>query len=222
MWIYFICRYGLLDMKNLCENMLIPSKDNWLDLLRAGDVLQAHTLRRNVLAYLRDHFDALQKLHQIPVDDPTQDEDDEDGEYDGAKKGKQVNQQLTRSMMQEFQEEFPQLLEHLLFSRTITFPLPPNQQLIERTRQSQQQAIESEQTTFPFYALVLAFISTFIYSQMTTVVSFGWLVPAVNISLVMGGLLYGIIVVYKEIYGNKGLLSVTGSVVTNRFWKLGQ
>jgi hypothetical protein len=32
-------RYHLDDMKLLCESMLVPNSNNWLDLLRAADLL---------------------------------------------------------------------------------------------------------------------------------------------------------------------------------------
>lgn len=49
-------------MKQLCENMLVPSSSNWLDLLRASNVVHSQRLQLHVLTYLRDHFSALQGL----------------------------------------------------------------------------------------------------------------------------------------------------------------
>jgi hypothetical protein len=38
-WIY---RYGLDDMKSLCESMLATTRTNWLDLLHASELVHSH------------------------------------------------------------------------------------------------------------------------------------------------------------------------------------
>lgn len=43
----------------MCESMFVPTKTNWLDLLRAADALDLHRLRIEVMGFLRDNVDSL-------------------------------------------------------------------------------------------------------------------------------------------------------------------
>lgn len=56
-------RYGIAEMKAMCVHMLVPSRTNWLDLLRAADLLQLPVLHDQVVYWLRDHFDVLEGHH---------------------------------------------------------------------------------------------------------------------------------------------------------------
>jgi hypothetical protein len=42
-------------MKRLCESMLVPSRSNWLDLLRAAYLFNSPHLEVAVLGFLRDN-----------------------------------------------------------------------------------------------------------------------------------------------------------------------
>lgn len=46
-------------MKALVVDMLVPTASNWLDLLRAADLLHLPTLRTAVATFLRDHASLL-------------------------------------------------------------------------------------------------------------------------------------------------------------------
>jgi hypothetical protein len=48
-------RYALREMKLQSEHMLAPSRTNWLDLLRASELLGSAHLRVQVRSYLRDN-----------------------------------------------------------------------------------------------------------------------------------------------------------------------
>lgn len=215
-------RYGLLEMKSLCENMLIPNRHNWLDLLRAADLLQAHTLKRNVVSFLRDNFHALHldARHWQEEDERQQEEaaaaaraeaeaDDFDDEGRPIYRTKtkdtssSSNVPSTASVIQELQEEFPQLLESLLFSRTVTFPLPPNQMLITRSVSSKQARVEAEQTPFPYWALLFGAVCMYFYSQVASFVSLGPLIPSLNLGVTAIAGTYGAYRLYTELYRRK-------------------
>ena len=55
-------RYSILDMRILSENMILPSKSNWLDFLRAAELLDSKRLRVMVVGFLRDNVDILYEV----------------------------------------------------------------------------------------------------------------------------------------------------------------
>ncbi len=209
----YVYRYGLLDMKSLCENMLIPNRENWLDLLRAADLLHAHTLKRNVVSFLRDNFHALhldlstldaiaaaQEKKQAKEEAQADDFDAQGNPIVKTKATSPLEEDPAPLVIQELKEEFPQLLESLLFSRQVTFPLPPNQMLITRSVSSKQAKIEAEQTPFPYWALVLGAVCMYLYTQVSSFVALGPLIPAINIGITIVASIYGAYVLYKELY----------------------
>lgn len=170
-------RYGMMDMKSLCEQMLVPTKRNWLDLLRAADLLYAPTLQRNVLAFLRDNFDALHL------------------ENAGA-----FGEDQGESLVSELQEEFPSLLEKLLLSRRVFFPLPPSQALINQTMVSKEVKNKATQSPLPLLSLLLMLVFALIYQQISSMISLGWVIPAINGSLALGVVAYFGWNAYSDLY----------------------
>ena len=55
-------RYAISDMRLLSENMLIPSKSNWLDFLRTAELLSSSRLRVMVVSFLRDNVTILHEV----------------------------------------------------------------------------------------------------------------------------------------------------------------
>lgn len=58
-------RYQVHDLKRLCESMLIPSHDNWIDLLRAATLFNSPQLEVDVLAFLRDNVEVIMKVKDL-------------------------------------------------------------------------------------------------------------------------------------------------------------
>lgn len=50
-------------MKRLCESMLVPSRSNWLDLLRAAYLFNSPHLEVAVLGYLRDNIGSIAEVN---------------------------------------------------------------------------------------------------------------------------------------------------------------
>lgn len=64
-------RYQVHDMKRLCESMLVPSADNWLDLLRAATLFSSPQLEADVMVFLRDNVESvMQAKDQISEEFP--------------------------------------------------------------------------------------------------------------------------------------------------------
>lgn len=161
-------RYGLADMKMLAENMLIPSKSNWLDLLRAADILHAQNLYLSVVSFLRDNFHLL-RLDEFYYADKDYDEQ----QY--------LDTKMADTFVKELKEEFPSLLEDILVSRSESFPLPPSQMLIDQSTESKDAAANISRMNFPVWALVVGAVSVFLYQHVSTIVALGPVIPIVNV-----------------------------------------
>lgn len=178
-------RYGLVDMKLLCENMLVPSQSNWLDLLRAADLLGSQRIQLLVTAFLRDNFSLLE---------PQKSEQLRSGE--SAKLSEKNEEVITEnSSLIELKEEFPGLLEQLFERRKEISPLPPSQVLIAQinAQQASRYGDASKPPLFPVWSLVVAAVCLLAYQYTSKYVSMGWLIPAVNV----GGLVVLVAVLFK-------------------------
>lgn len=187
-------RYVVPDMKLLCENMLVPSESNWLDLLRAAQLLNSLRLELQVMAFLKVNFSVLRGLY-----DNTNTSDKEgNGETTDGTAGKGAtsadrDDTIQYSNIEDFQAEFPGLLEDLLESRKVLFPLPPSQLVIQQSFQSTDKAAELEAQqkapVFPLWALAVAAISMFIYQHISKIVALGPVIPVLNGAVLVAGVI---------------------------------
>lgn len=60
-------RYQVGDLKRLCESMLVPSHDNWVDLLRAATLFDSPQLEADVVSFLRDNVDDLLRVKDAGI-----------------------------------------------------------------------------------------------------------------------------------------------------------
>lgn len=59
-------RYHITDMRLLCENMLIPTKENWMELLQVADAINSVRLKNETICFLRNHLgDTLKDRHSL-------------------------------------------------------------------------------------------------------------------------------------------------------------
>jgi alpha-tubulin suppressor-like RCC1 family protein len=49
-------RYQIMDMRCLCENMLVPTKDNWRELLQVAESIHSSRLKSETVGFLRNHL----------------------------------------------------------------------------------------------------------------------------------------------------------------------
>jgi hypothetical protein len=88
------------------------------------------------------------------------------------------------SNVADFQEEFPGLLEDLLASRKVIFPLPPSQLIIKQSTESNEAAANArgkdKAPVFPLWALVVAAVSMFLYQHVSKIISLGPIIPVLN------------------------------------------
>jgi hypothetical protein len=206
-------RYGLGEMKELVENMLKPSLFNWMDLLRASELLSLQKLRNNVMNFLRDNFHVLSP-EMISRGGFLDDEEEEDsvvgivvvGSSDEKKKNKPMklkstSKTNTTEVVSQWQEEFPGLFEEILSRRSSCFPAPPSRLLIEEGKLTKESALAQEKRPFPFWALAMAAVCLYFYQAATQILPIGPLVPVVNMIGLAGLLLYGFRVLYTSSRG---------------------
>jgi hypothetical protein len=205
-------RYVIPEMKLLCENMLVPSESNWLDLLRAAQLLNSLRLELQVMAFLKVNFTVLRGLYDtapaLSDEAGSKKGGKREGEGAGEEKGEGNNinnkkkdeeeeeEEVQYSTIADFQAEFPGLLEDLLESRKMLFPLPPSQVMMAQTLQNNaaaEQAKAAEQEpAFPIWALAMAAGSFFMYQHVSKLVALGPLIPAINFVVLVVLLVYGL------------------------------
>ena len=162
-------RYELEDMKLLCECMLVPAKSNWLDLLRAADVLGSHRLHAQTVGFLRDNFSVL--LETEVVD-----------ESEGG---------VGKTGLALLQSEFPGLLERILESRREVFPSPPSSILSERMRQHPAEAKKAvRKVPIPVLAFIVGILALFVHQYTNNISVIGPLVPYFNGVCIIVGFIF--------------------------------
>ena len=168
-------RYDLTDMRYVCESMLVPSEDNWLDILHAADMLDSKRLKLEVEGFVRDNFAVV-----CP---------DEDFSQAG------IHNNTTMTMLRE---EFPEFLDRVFESRVDAHPLPPSQIFLETTTVNEKISAEESgfQSPFPMWALVTMLVTFFLYTQMASIISLGPIIPIVNVLFVLGMIAY----VFRDLF----------------------
>jgi len=175
----------MTDMKLLCENMLVPSEHNWLDLLRASQLLNSVRLELQVISYLKDNFHVLESLYH------KHDNDDRDADHGGD-----LDSTAEYENINDFQAEFPGLLDALLESRKQLYPLPPSQLLIAQSTAHAREVNSNSslrKPLFPIWSMSVTVVCLLIYLLVTKFVALGAIIPIINV-LVMGVVLYFLIV----------------------------
>jgi hypothetical protein len=192
-------RYGLGEMKELVENMLKPSLFNWMDLLRASELLSLQKLRNNVMNFLRDNFHVLSP-EMISKGGFLEEDSVVVGDEKKTIKSKSKSK-TTTEVVSQWQEEFPGLFEEILSRRSSCFPAPPSRLLIEEGKLTKESALAQEKRPFPFWALAMAAVCLYFYQAATQILPIGPLVPVVNMIGLTGLLLYGFRVLYTSSRG---------------------
>ena len=159
--------------------MLVPTMSNWLDLLRASELVNSPRLKLSVYSFLRDNFTALHLDREqfIDVDDNLTDNEFND------------------LSIQALKEEFPTLLEDILFARSEYFPMAPSKGLIQQTVESKEITAKAGEKRFPVWVLGLAAICLFLYQHVTTIVPMGMFIPIMNV----GGMIGCLYLLYRHI-----------------------
>lgn len=160
-------------MKLLCENMLVPSESNWLDLLRAAQLLNSLRLELQVMAFLKSNFSVLKGLYTQPMEEGGT--GGGEGDDDGS---------VQYSNVADFQDEFPGLLEDLLSARKVIFPLPPSKLMIDQCTESSNALAaasgKDRAPVFPIWALVVAAVAFFMYQHVSKIIALGPMIPIIN------------------------------------------
>ena len=188
-------------MKLLCENMLAPSENNWLDLLRAAQLLNSLRLELQVMGFLKTNFSVLRGFYQSPKSDSTNNNNNtttntttnttnntNNNEFNENKKKEfeENEEDVQYSNIADFQEEFPYILNNLLETRKIIYPLPPSHKIIQQSTENNNILIKNKNNenipVFPIYALIIACVSFFIYQHISKIIVLGPVIPIINVS----------------------------------------
>eukprot|EP00981_Chlorochromonas_danica_P004558 scaffold912_cov187-Ochromonas_danica.AAC.36 len=144
-------------MAALVLQMLAPTSSNWLDLLRAADLLRLPALRARVVSFLENHFSSLLIAEKT---------DESDAEEE-------------KELVEDFRSEFPDLYDQLLLHH-FRQPAPPSDLLLHQVKESEMRASEATKPGLPILALVGILVSVLLFQQLGNVIAFGWMVPITN------------------------------------------
>ena len=162
-------RYNLVDMRTLIEGMLVPSKSNWLDLLRTADSIGSKRLMHMCLCFLRDNFAVLNE--NITYENEL-DNEGLDGSLDSPK---------YESAMSVIKEEFPWLLENILTCRRNLHASSPSKLLINRLKIANDGTnVPKKSILTPLIGIVLIVIALPLYNHFKQYFIIGPMVPIVN------------------------------------------
>ena len=160
-------RYDVPDMKQLCEAMLIPNRYNWLDLLRAADLIGSRNLLYQTTLFLRDNFDLMAQSLES---------------YDDS-----VSEGSQSTLMSVVKTEFPWLLEELMMLRKSNFMAKPNEALVAYVLASNKQVEDKGKSPLvPLWAMAVIIVMGMGYNQVKNHLTIGWLVPVFNSVCMLG------------------------------------
>ena len=75
--------------------------------------------------------------------------------------------------------------------RRISYPIPPDQSLIDHTSFVKKKAEEKRNTVhLPWWSMIMAVLLLFAYREVVTVISLGPLVPVINVAGLLGLVYY--------------------------------
>lgn len=174
-------------MKSLCEDMLVPTQENWIDLLRAAELLNSIRLKQSVISFMSEHYLALQLDKYLPHKEIK--EADETTRPTTATSVMTDDETLSttseelQTMLQDLYEEFPLLSQEIIKCHQTITPPPPSHLLINQMKESKEVIVNAQKPAFPFVALIIAAISLFLYQHISKIISLGPLIPALNIVL---------------------------------------
>eukprot|EP01041_Mallomonas_annulata_P005173 gene5173-10344_t len=168
-------RYGVPDMRLLCESLIAPSSSNWHILLEVANQLSCMRLLVEVEAFLRDNPRILMEPAPAPMAEADEGEENEDKDPD-------VIDEL--SGLQWLRAEFPDVVVSLLDQRQRLHPAPPSHLLTSRVL-TNTRTEDAKATAVPWRSIVMVLVAACAYQIFLRVVSFGPLVPVIN----LGGLI---------------------------------
>ena len=162
--------------------MLVPTKDNWLDLLRAADLLGSRRLQTLALGYLRDNFSV---LLQVRNESSTSNETTD-------KLIPQLENNLPlESDLNQLNAEFPGLLQQVLEMRRQVSPLPPSHILNSRMKEHPKEVQSSTKAVrFPIVAALLGIAALVVYQYTSNMIVMGPYIPFFNGACIAAGVGY--------------------------------
>ena len=155
-------RYGLQDMRALCESMLQPNAANWLDLQRAASMLDAPLLLAETQAFVRNNSDLVaEAMEGIQADYP--------------------------ALAEELQEGYSSSDERSLAQRSPgeLYKARIRNNALEREEGRKRSA------SVPVWTLPLLVLFALGYNHLVTTVELGYLIPVINIVATVTFVVFG-------------------------------
>ena len=196
-------------MKNLCENMIFISKNNWLNVLQASELLSSKKLELSVTIFLKNSFSLLLETHENIEENENENEDEDEDENNieikfeniynnendnySEKKIQEKKSKISFTTLDVIKNDFPYFLENIFTERKNEFPSPPSQILLKyTTKKAKEKKVLQEDSSqnIPVWAILMAGVSYFIFQNVSHITTLGIFMPIFNFLFFVFLLLY--------------------------------
>lgn len=182
-------RYGITTMLELCTNMIVVDENNWFDVLIIADMLNIKSLLISTKTYVSENFYLLTNLS---LDNTGNAVDTELSDINEDMH--QSHQKLER--FQLIQTKFPTLFDDVLSIRQLKHIQPPsvifmnhfNESIKKSQEVKRKKSLTSPMSATVMFGLALMFVSLLGYQSISNVVSYGIVVPVINVAFVIGSI----------------------------------
>lgn len=166
-----LLRYGVSGMKRFCESQIHPTPDSWMDILIVADAINSSYLMHTIKIYLREHVDLLQPILSLT-----------------SEEANPSNQQLL-DLKDRFSDVFIEIFD---MCKSIERK-NPSTILRDRVLAANKSRDSTKiKPTIPLVLLPIVLCAIVGYNYLASVITLGWIVPAINVTFTFGIIIWGI------------------------------
>lgn len=150
-----INRYQLIDLKEQCEHMIVPTKEDWMDVLHVAYLISSQILKEKIFVFLRDDMSMLQSEDNEAVD----------------------------SINDRFPGMMSDILDSRRLVQ-VSNPSPLILSFLEKEAASNSE-IKLPDARVPLFAAIVVGAALYAYGNVAQIVVLGPIVPIVNVTCVL-------------------------------------
>ena len=166
-------------MKILCENMLLISRNNWLNILQVSDLISSKKLELLTTVFLKNNFGyLLENSEEIEDEIKNKNENENENKSENKNENKNENENIIEienknenknlesnsnlkfsSFLEIVQENYPEFLENILLERKNDYPSPPSNLIIKYIKVNTREKKLHEEVSsrnIPVWAILMA------------------------------------------------------------------
>ena len=184
-------------MRNLCENMLLISRYNWLNILQASDLISSKKLKLLTTVFLKNNFCYLLDENSEENENENENEDKNTNIIEIKNENNSfninANFELSSSFLEIVRDNYPDFLENVLLERKNIHPSPPSHLIMKYTKINAREKKFTEEASsrnVPIWAILMAGFSYLIFQNISNLKVLGIFMPILNCIFFVFLLLY--------------------------------